>query len=121
MPATKHPADITDADRPFVCSRGNPDGTVTLYYQGEDVPPMPVTAAAPSRYITPAEYRNRFSQAELLALLASTDPVVRLMVLKVSTAPEEGIDLLSPTVADGLAYLVAKGLLQANRPAQIVG
>lgn len=38
---TLHPQDITASDRPFVTSRGNQDGTVTLYYPGDLIPPLP--------------------------------------------------------------------------------
>lgn len=32
---------VSDADRPFEAARGNPDGTVTLYYAGETPPEVP--------------------------------------------------------------------------------
>lgn len=38
---TLNPQDITAADRPFMAARGNADGTVTLYYQGDTIPPSP--------------------------------------------------------------------------------
>lgn len=113
-------SEVTDADRPFVCSRGHADGTVTLYYEGDVVPELEVAVSAPVRYATAQEYRDRFTQAELLAMLASTDPMVNLLVLKVTTAPPEGIDLLSAAVAQGLAYLVSQGILTADRPDVIV-
>ncbi len=98
-----------------------PDGTVLAYFDGDELPPQPPQAPpAPTRYVTVQEYRQRFTQPELLALLASADAGVKLLVLKVSTAPPEGIDLLSQTVSQGLAYLVAQGILAADRPAQIV-
>jgi hypothetical protein len=46
---TKPASEVTDADRPFVCSRGHADGTVTLYYEGDVIPPLdvPVTSNIP--------------------------------------------------------------------------
>ena len=117
---TLHPTDIADADRPFECSRANSDGTVTLYYTGDEIPPMPEPTAAPSRYITSAEYRARFTQAELLAMLSSTDAGVKLLILKVSTAPTEGINLYSQSVVDGLTYLVSKNILTPERVLEIL-
>jgi len=38
---------VTDADRPFVCSRDNGDGTVTLYYDGDTIPPLTVVIGLP--------------------------------------------------------------------------
>ena len=46
MPVTKPADQVTDADRPFVCARGNADGTVTLYYPGDTIPPFPTPTAA---------------------------------------------------------------------------
>ena len=85
-----------------------------------DIPAFLSATPAPSRYIPAQKFRDSFSTSELLALLTSTDPGVKLLVLKVSTTTPDGIDLLSPTVAQGLAYLVAQGILAAGRPAQIV-
>lgn len=97
------------------------DGTALAYFEGDELPLQPPNPPpVPTRFVTAQEYRQRFSQAELLALLASTDAGVKLLVLKVSTAPPEGIDLLSQTVSQGLAYLVAQGILAPARPAQIV-
>lgn len=35
---TLMPSQITEADRPFLVSRGNADGSVTLYYSGDEIP-----------------------------------------------------------------------------------
>ena len=32
---------VTDADRPFIYAQGHADGTVTLYYAGDTLPPGP--------------------------------------------------------------------------------
>ena len=46
MPITKPADQVTDADRPFVCARGNADGTVTLYYDGDVIPLLPTPTPA---------------------------------------------------------------------------
>jgi hypothetical protein len=38
---TLQPSEINNSHRPFIASRGNADGTVTLYYQGDPLPPAP--------------------------------------------------------------------------------
>jgi hypothetical protein len=42
---TLNHTEITDADRPFECSVGHADGTVTLYYEGDELPS--ITVASP--------------------------------------------------------------------------
>ena len=108
-----------DVPASAVLSVMQPDGTFLYYEPGDELPPLPTPQPAPTRYVQPAEFRARFTQAELLGLLVSTDPVVKLLLLKVQTAPAEGIDLLSDTVQQGLAYLVGKSLLAAGRPEEI--
>lgn len=117
---TLQASQVTDADRPFLLAVGHADGTVTLYYEGDELPALPVVPETPTRYISAADYRARFTDAELAAIVSSTDAGVKLLLLKVSTCPPEGVDLLSPTVAGGLAYLVSEGILTADRTAQIV-
>lgn len=113
-------ARLLDVPASALLAQVQPDGTVLAYFDGDQLPPSPPQAPpAPTRFVTAQEYRQRFTNPELLALLSSTDAGVKLLVLKVSTAPPEGIDLLSPTVSAGLAYLVAQGVLAADRPAQI--
>ena len=118
---TKQQSAITEADLiGCIATRGHADGTVTLYFEGDTIPDLPAAPEVPMRYITAKEYRDRFTTPELLAMLNSTDAGVKLLVLKVSTAPPEGIDLRSQTVADGLAYLVSNGILLGTRPSEIV-
>lgn len=112
---------VTDADKPFLLAVGHADGTVTLYYEGDTFPSMPTAPEPATRYISAAEYRARFTDAELAAIVSSTDAGVKLLILKVSTPPSEGIDLSNPAVIQGLNYLVSKGILAAERPAQILG
>lgn len=117
---TLNPADITTDMLPCLCTRGHADGTVTLYYEGDDVPPMPqAPLPPPSNFVTPDVFRSLFTTPELLAMLGSADPQVKLLVLKVSTPPPEGIDLLSPEVSAGLDYLTAQNILSPGRAAAI--
>lgn len=51
-----------EADKGFSVSRGNPDGTVTLYYPGDTVPPLP-----PSPPSIPAEVTMRQARLALHA------------------------------------------------------
>ena len=119
---TKLQVEITESDLiGCTATRGHADGTVTLYYEGDAIPDLPVVVVPPTRYVTAQEYRARFTDAELLAMLASADPMVKLLVLKVSTAAPEGIDVKSNAVWQGLAYLVSVLILEAHRPAEIVG
>lgn len=42
MAVTKLASEVTDADRPFICSREGSNGMVTLYYQGDVIPDLPL-------------------------------------------------------------------------------
>lgn len=110
---TKPASEVTDADRPFICSRGHSDGTVSLYYEGDEIPPTPVTETSTARIVTAQEFRDRFTDAELSAMLASSDATVKLLVLKIQTADPFPMD--KPAVQQGLDYLVAKGIISAAR------
>jgi len=114
---TKLPSEVTDADRPFLTARGNADGTVTLYYPGDDIPPLPVVEASTSVTLTAQQFRDRFTDAELAAMVSSTDTGVKLLVLKVQTADPFPMD--NATVQAGLDYHVSKKILTAERRAII--
>ena len=60
MPKTVTPPPH-ESDRPFDSARANPDGTVTLYYAGENPPPMP--PAGPS---VPESVPKRLARLVLL-------------------------------------------------------
>ena len=63
MPTTITPPP-GDEHRPFEVSRANPDGTVTLYYAGEPVPPLP---AGPTGPAVPDAIPRRLARLVLLA------------------------------------------------------
>ncbi len=66
-------------------------------------------------YVSSEAYRSMFTDAELTAMVTSTDPGVKLLVLKVQTTP--GFLWDNPSVAQGLDYLVSKGILTPARRA----
>ena len=111
MPITKLKTLVTEADRPFFCSRDNGDGTVTLYYPGDVIPALIIVPSA--RQFSPKEFRNFFTTVELAAIVASIDPGVRLMLLRIST--EGVIDMGNPDILIDMLNLVAKGLLTNAR------
>ena len=82
-------------------------------------------ASVPSSVIiSAAEFRDRFTSAELLgistlAYSGTGDPAVQLLLLKVATN-RDGIDLASADVIAGLDYLISKGKLLAGRKAEIL-
>jgi len=86
-------------------------GTITV---------KPAEAAPADRYVTAEQFRDRFTAAELSAILAAqqTDPQIAQFLYLVATATDR-FSLDDPRVANGLPYLVSKGLLASNRPGQI--
>ena len=94
-------------------------GGAWLVYEPGDV--LPTQAPIPpARIVTSQEFRDRFTQAELLGMMSSADSGVRMLLFKVQTNAT-GIDLLGAEAQQGLAYLVSRALLAAGRPAQISG
>ncbi len=73
-----------------------------------------------TRYISTMDFVKRYTLAEQEAIVtaAKTDVQVQLLLLTLQTwtAP---IDLDSPEVANGLAYLTSAGILTADRAAAI--
>jgi hypothetical protein len=90
-----------------------------IYYEENDELPITNNTSIQTKFITTGEFRSSFTDNELKAMLSSDDIDVKLLVLKVTTAHKEGIDLMSATVINGLAYLVTVGILTSNRPAEI--
>ena len=72
------------------------------------------------RYVTAEQFRDRFTSAELSAILAAqqTDTQIAQFLYLVATATDR-FSLDDPRVANGLPYLVSKGLIAANRPEKI--
>ena len=86
-------------------------GTITV---------KPAEAAPADRYVTSEQFRDRFTQVELSAILAAqqTDAQIAQFLYLVATATQP-FSLDDARVVNGLPYLVNKGLLTADRPAQI--
>ena len=90
-----------------------------LWFDGETIY---VTDVATPRIIPTADYIDRFTAAEQLAITTlayagSGDAQAVLLLLKTQTRPE--IDLDAQTLIAGLDYLVSKGALASGRPTQI--
>lgn len=83
--------------------------------------PAPVPVDAPGTLLTPAEFRARFTDAELLAFvrLSRSDEMAGLLMLRLSTA-SDGLDLASDSVHRSLDYLTARGVLTAERAQAIM-
>ena len=86
--------------------------------------PVPVAPAAspppaPVTVISRLDFLRRFTRAERIALRAAetTDPVVADFLLMLTLA--EDVDLTSPDVTDGLAYLEGNGFVTSERGAAI--
>lgn len=99
------------------------DGTATIYEAGDTLPADLAASLAPPRIISAAEFRARFTPAELasisaLAYSGTGDVGAQLLLLRVSTN-RDGIDLDSADVVGGLDYLISKGKLTALRKAEI--
>lgn len=72
------------------------------------------------RYVTAEQFRDRFTTAEMSAIVAAqnTDAQIATFLYLVATAAVP-FSLDDPRVVNGLPYLVSKGLLAADRPAKI--
>lgn len=68
--------------------------------------------------VDPGAFIMLFTPTEDAAIAASADPGV-IQFMRAACAATT-IDLNSPAIANGLAYLVGLGLLASGRPAQII-
>jgi len=114
MPITKPADQVTDADRPFVCSRGNADGTVTLYYVGDTVPPLPTPTPAEIA-AAQAAIQQRFansvaarSYAKLTAMRAMSPAQLQVWIAANVTTLAQAQDALL-TLAVGQCLLMNEG------------
>lgn len=85
-------------------------------------PPAPPIIAPVQQYLlTPSrpQFLLMFTSAERVAIRASTDPVIKDFLAIVADPALEWIDLSLASVQEGLAYLVASGLLTSDRLAVI--
>lgn len=80
-----------------------------------------LTAPPTGRILTISQYRNRFTEAEQVAVLqaaysGNTNCQVLLMKMQTTT---DGINLDSESVINGLAYLTSIGILKDGRAVEI--
>lgn len=73
-----------------------------------------------SRVITTEAFRDRFTAAELLAVVSSSDAQIKYALLKLSTKEQQIIDLDNPEVATIMARLVTLGLITSARSTAIL-
>ena len=89
---TLYPHEITDADRPFLVSRGHADGRVTLYYPGDEIPPIP----QPTGPVVPDHVTKRQARA---VLILTPHPQAGTML----AAVEAALDAIEDPVQRALA------------------
>lgn len=82
-------------------------------------PPAPLPAP---RIITRYQFLNRFTMTELAAILAAakTDTIVEAVIKKLESVRDNEVDLDDPQASGGVDTLIAKGLIDPSRRAQIL-
>lgn len=70
------------------------------------------------RILSPREFRQLFTDAELDAILDSSDTFVRRLIAKLYTS--DAIELDDPEVQAGVNHLVTLGLLTAERGSEVL-
>jgi hypothetical protein len=103
-------ADLTEVDAPPADGRMVWRGGEWVWPDGKPVEPRPLDAQ---------EFIDRFTDAELAAVLDSTDIGVRRWYAKALSVAGR-IDLASPQTALGVEYLISKGILASDRKAGIL-
>lgn len=71
------------------------------------------------RMIPLQEFRDRFSDSEMVDVAASNDPIVRTAILKITTHGD-GMVPVTDEVRAVLDHMVSIGLLTAGRPQQLL-
>lgn len=89
--------------------------TTIVVTTGDDVFVSPV-----SRVITTEAFRDRFTPAELLAIVASADAQIKYVLLKLSTKEQPFLDLDNPEVIATMDRLVTLSLVTAARKTAIL-
>jgi len=91
------------------------------YVAGEFVDPTPPIVETPTRILTKLAFKRQFSMEELIAFknLTKTDATAEVFDDLLNIAGE--IDLDDPLIAQGMAYLVAQGIITQAKADQIVG
>lgn len=92
-----------------------PSEQIVRVYTGADAPPV-----VSQRIITTEAFRDRFTTAELLAVVSSSDAQIKYALLKLSTKEQPIIDLDNPEVATIMARLVTLGLITSARSTAIL-
>jgi hypothetical protein len=92
-----------------------PAEQIIRVYTGVDAPP-----AVSQRIITTEAFRDRFTAAELLAVVSSSDAQIKYALLKLSTKEQPIIDLDNPEVGTIMARLVTLGLITSARSTAIL-
>ncbi len=98
--------------------------TVDIFHNGVKIgersaaePPAP----PPIRRITKLSFRNRFTDAEKLALYTAAESSVQLRVYLDDLAAAEFVDLDYPATVAGVQALEQAGIIGAGRAAEILG
>lgn len=87
---TKNINDVDDSDRPFVCSRGNHDGTVTLYYEGDEIPGLEyVVSDVPGSVTRRQLYRGLMQVGWLGATKQQIEASIDAMLASMTEPPRE--------------------------------
>jgi hypothetical protein len=90
--------------------------TVIVYTEPDSLAQMvPI-----SRIITTEAFRDRFTPAELLAVVASADAQIKYALLKLSTKEQPLVDLDNPEVIATMDRLVTLSLVTAARKTAIL-
>jgi hypothetical protein len=90
--------------------------TVIVYTEPDSLAQMvPI-----SRVITTEAFRDRFTPAELLAIVASADAQIKYALLKLSTKEQPLVDLDNPEVIATMDRLVTLSLVTAARKTAIL-
>ena len=111
-----------DSNNEIIEAKQLPKGVVGYEKLPADDPEVKAFLRAQNSWVSASNFRDRFTVQELAAILTSAnagDVQLQILLLKVQTAVGRGIDLDDPEVIGALDYLVAEGILQASRPAEI--
>ena len=89
---------------------------------GHVVSEMPTAVVPAPRIITRYQFLNRFTMTELAAILtaAKSDTIVEAIMKKLEAVKDYEVDLDDPQTIGGVDTLIAKGLVDPSRRAQIL-
>ena len=92
------------------------EGSIIVYTEADAEKYLPTV----SRIITTEAFRDRFTPAELLAIVASADAQIKYALLKLSTKEQPLVDLDNPEVIATMDRLVTLSLVTAARKTAIL-